>query len=197
MARRMVTLIAVAVLVPGLAAAGTLSISPSFRSVQIGTPVSVDLVYEGIPPLVGAFDVDVRWNPGILNLTEVVFHDSLGDLSSVEDLWGESANGPGERNIFEVSLLSSQRLAELQGAGPIVFATIHFDTIGTGISAVEFPITPHREMTITNDLGSVMTSTFVDGGVEVTEAPPVPEPAGIVLLLSGAGAIAWFRHGAA
>ncbi len=197
MLRRMTTLLVGAVLATGLATAGTVFIAPAFQSVLIGTPVSVDLVYTGIPPLVGSFDLDIAWAPAILSLTGLSFGTTLGDLGLFEGVGGGGVVAPGLLDIFEVSFLTIPELAGLQGVGPIVLATLFFDTIGLGVSPVSFSGAPNFELLISDHLGAVIPSAFDGGAVEVTAPSLVPEPGSIVLLLSGAGALLWFRRRAA
>lgn len=116
------------------ASAATLSLVPNPSTVAPGSSVSIDVVIAGLgdstAPSVGAFDLDVLYDPSLFTLTSVSFSDGLGDEGLGEVLTG-SSNGVTSVNAFAVSLLTA---AELNGAQPDTFTlmTLEFDAIAAG-----------------------------------------------------------------
>ncbi len=113
---------------------------PGSQTVPVGRPVSVDTVLSGLaaagPPSVGAFDLDVSFDPSILSPTGVTFGAFLGDPSLFEALTASSFL-PGVVDLAEVSLLAPTDLDTLQ---PVSFAlaTLSFDTLAFGNSSLNF-----------------------------------------------------------
>jgi hypothetical protein len=91
----------------------------------------------GIPPSVGAFDLDVSFDPAILSPTGVAFGPFLG-IPFVDALV-DATFPPGVIDLAEVSLLPSADLDLLQPAA-FPFATLFFDTLALGTSPLTFSL---------------------------------------------------------
>jgi hypothetical protein len=182
---RLLTLIALLHLLgTTTSAAATISIEPSFQSVPLGTPVTVNVVATGIPPLIGSFDFDLSWDASILAFTGITFGDSLGDPSS-EALTSEF-EFDAVLDFAEVSLLAPAALEARQGTGPLTLATLAFDTVGVGTSPLSWSGIANVDLLVSDQLGDLVPSTFVPGAVEVTA---VPEPGSLGLLVLGLSAL--------
>lgn len=150
---------------------------PPTQEVPGGTPVSVDVVISGLgdfaPPSLGAFDLDIAFDPSILSLSSVVFGPFLGDIGLFEAIASDTP-GVGTVNVFEVSLLSDTDLDALQPSSfPLV--TLNFDTLNSGTS----PLTI-TAATLGDAFGDPLSYTASEGSVTVT-----PEPGTWVLMVSG------------
>ena len=98
----------------GLQAQGViLGFDPVSQSVDLGLPVSVGVVISGLgdatSPSLGAFDIDIQFDPGRLSFGSALFGDPvLGDQLDVLGLGGNPTfagiTSPGVLNLFEVSL---------------------------------------------------------------------------------------------
>src|SRR6266545_1325714 len=83
------------------AAATSIVVSPVATSIDIGQQVSVTLVVSGLvnlaAPALGAFDIDVAFNPGVLGLDRASYGDpTLGDQLDPTALAGViTATTPG------------------------------------------------------------------------------------------------------
>ena len=159
-----------------------LSIVPASQEVAFGGTVSVDVLISGLTsgaaPSLGAFDLDIDYNPAILNPTTVVLGNQL-DLSVSGSIQFVSLVGPV--NISEISLESAADLNNLQ-LGEFPLATLTFDTLGIGTSLVSV-----ANVMLTDANGNPLQfDNSSTGTVTVT-----PEPATIViwslLVLVGAG----------
>gem|GEM_PF-885356 len=160
------------------AVAVSLDFVPSSQEVQVGQPVSVDIFIsglgEGIPPSVGAFDLDVSFDPAILSPTGVAFGPFLG-IPFVDAL--VDANfPPGVIDLAEVSLLPSADLDLLQPAA-FPLATLFFDTLALGTSPLIF-----SQVIVDDAFGGKLDVITGSGSVGV-----VPEPG--TLLLMGIGLV--------
>jgi len=162
-----------------IAPAGAVSLNfvPSQQTVDVGQPVSVDLVISGlgsgVPPSIGSFDLDVSFNPGVLTPTGVLFGTFLGDPVLGEALTDASFLG-GVVDLAGVSLLTSSELDLLQ-PDSFSLATLFFETISLGSSGLEF-----SQALVDDTFGQKLDLTVGSGGVNV-----VPEPGTFILALCG------------
>lgn len=158
----------------------TLSIEPASQEVTAGATVSAYLVISGLgdgsAPSLGAFDVDVGFNPAILDLINVVFGNQL---NTTPDL-GFYIPGTGTVNLSEVSLASVTELDESQAAS-FTLATLTFDSLAAGTSSLDIT---------DNVLGDangeeLLVDDISNGSITVkssTQPPAIPEPAILPLL---------------
>jgi hypothetical protein len=116
------------------------AIDPPSQTVEVGQPVTVDLLITGldatgVQDIVSAFDLDVRYDPAILELTGVTFGPGLstGTVASLQDY----ASTPGVIDLAEVSFLTDAELAATQ-PGSFILATLAFTARAKGTSALTF-----------------------------------------------------------
>jgi len=152
-----------------------LSFSPSSQTASGGQTVTVDIVISGLsagaPPSVGAFDLDVSFDPAILLPIDVTFGSFLGTPGI--DALTDFLLSPGVVDLAEVSLLAPINL----DAHPASFslATLSFVAVGVGTSPLAF-----SQIVVDDAFGDKIPTTGVDGSIT-----GIPEPASA--LLSGAG----------
>ena len=90
----------------------------------------------GAPPSIGAFDLDLAYNSGILSPTGVVFGPFLGDLGLFEAVANSDLSTPGIVDFAELSFLTPFALDNLQPAD-FTLATVSFNAIGNGTSSFD------------------------------------------------------------
>jgi len=175
---------------PGLtpALAASLSFTPTSQSVGIGQPVTVQITVDGLgagmAPSVGAFDLDVTFDPAVLLPTAVDFGLLLGDPDALEALTSSSLSS-GLIDLAEVSLLAPSDLDALQPSS-FTLATLSFISLAVGTSPLAFT------QAFVDDAFAARIALDVTGGTVDVAAPPggaVPMPASLVLL--GAAMAAW------
>src|SRR5262249_35813021 len=89
----------------------------SSPTVPVGQIVVVDVVVSGLggglPPSVGAFDIDMSFDPAILAPTDITFGRFLGDPEQAEALTAASISEGGV-SFAAVSVLPAAELVALQ-----------------------------------------------------------------------------------
>jgi len=171
------------VLIAAPASAATIVFDPASETIDLGTSVTVDLVISdlGEDVALGAFDLEVTFDPAILELTAVTFGDQLGFPSGFVSISGFSSSPTGTISLFEISLESIDDLNTNQ-ADSFVLATLTFSATGAGVSSLDIlnPILGDAE-------AYPLTAEITSGSITVT-AVPVPA----VLVLFGSGLIGLF-----
>jgi hypothetical protein len=162
------------------ASAATLSIVPSAQTGDVGTLFAVDLTIsglgEGTEPSLGVYDIDLTFDPVILSFVEVHWGTAL-DLSGFGS-FRTATPAFGLLNLFELSFDPVATLNALQPA-EFVLATIVFAGIGIGQSELQATINA-----LGDAAGAPLSADLTPGSISVGVAA-IPEPASIVLLVSG------------
>ncbi len=86
-----------------------------------------------IGEIVSAFDLDVLYDPAILNATSIAFGPALGFTDI--DTFASSIFAPGRLDFANISLLLNDELAALQG-NSVLLASLTFSAIGIGFSTL-------------------------------------------------------------
>ena len=176
------------VLVASPALAISISVLPAAQSAGVGDSVSVDLVISGLEdggaPSVGAFDLDVTFDPLILAAGSVTFGAFLGDEALGEALTASSVSA-GLIDLAAVSLLLPVELDALQPAA-FTLATLSFTTLAADTS----PLTLSQAF-VDDAFGARLAADTVGGSVTVAQAVPQPVSEPATLLLVGVGVLAW------
>ena len=179
----------------------TIGFEPASQIVPVGEPVSVDLVISGLgdhsEPSLGAFDLDIHFDPTILAFDDATFGDP--DLGDQVDMSGDAALfdsligpglylgafviSPGVLDIFEVSVDSASDLNSNQ-AGSFTLATLTFDTLAVGTSSLDITID-----SLGDAYGNPLSADVQSGSIA-----PVPEPASFILFGFGLGGIGILRR---
>jgi len=179
-----------ALLAAGPAHAVGLGFAPSSQTVAVGDAVSVDVVISGLgaglAPSLGAFDLDVTFDPLLLAPTGVTFGLFLGD-PALGDALAAFVLAPGVVDLAEVSFLAPADLDALQPAA-FTLATLTFATLAAGTSPLAFA------QAVLDDAFAVRLATDTAGGsITALAASPVPLPATLLLLAAGAAVLALRR----
>ena len=174
---------------PSLAAATLISFEPAATTVGLGGDVAINIVATPeAGELIGEFDFNVLYDPGVLLFGGATFGPSLNDdplLCAIAACRGAFDSG-GSVNLFELSLVFP--LTTLQdGVAPIVLATLNFDAIGVGTSNLGIVGNIRGRSAPFNILGDdfgVALPVFEPGTGTVTVVQ-VAEPPGLLLALTG------------
>ncbi len=170
----------------------TLSFNPIAQNIAAGSPVDVALVIsglgDGIAPSLSTFDVDVSFDPGILDFSAVTFSPLLGDLAFGEAVTSFDGSVPGVVNLFELSLLEGDSvtcifcippfLDDLQPAS-FILATITFDSLSAGTSTLGIKLNA-----LADAFGEPLTAEASDANITVNGSS-VPESTALMLLGAG------------
>lgn len=150
---------------------------------QTGNNVNVQIGVSGLggnlAPSLGAYDLDLSFDPSHLAFTGAVFGDAL--LGNQLDLFnfggnlsGADLTDPGTLNFYEVSFDSVTDLNDLQ-AESFTLATLSFDVLDFGTSDLTLSVNAFGDAE-GNDLPVTTLSTSVT---------TVPLPSAIFLMASG------------
>jgi len=157
---------------------------PVSQTVPVGDTAEVALVISGlgdeIAPSVGVFDLDITFDPALLAFSNVVYGDQL-------DLFGFGSDqfttpSVGSVNLYELSLDLPWDLDDLQ-ADSFTLATLTFDTLSIGTSFLDI----FSVNALGDSWGNPLTADVQRGSIS-----PVPEPATILLLVSGMAGLGVF-----
>ena len=157
-----------------------ISVEPPYQAVADGSAVSVSLQISGLgaftAPSLGTFDLDLRFDPSLLDFNSFVFGDPvLGDqldLSGFGSITGMGTTpGSGVVNIYEVSLDSVTDLDNLQEP-MFTLGILEFQPLQVGISFLFIDI---------NELGDA-SGYSLPGTVRAGVISITPEPGSITLV---------------
>jgi hypothetical protein len=168
-------------LLAGTVEAVLIELLPADQTVSQGDAVVVDVLISdhgaGAAPSVGAFDLDVAFDPSILVPTAVTFGPFLGDPLLLEAVSG-FALLPGLLDFFETSFLLPAELDALQPE-PLLVATLSFIAAGPGTTSLIF-----SDIILGDAFGDPLAATASSGSVTVTPGA-IPVPGTLPLLAPG------------
>ncbi len=172
----------------------TLSIVPASQTVNVGEFVDVEVSISGLSDFaadsLGGFDIDVLVDGSIVAFDSATFGDSV--LGDQLDLFGFGFNPLGASafaggvNIFELSLDSPFDLEDFQ-VGAFTLATLSFEAVDLGTSALTFSLAP------STGLGDAWGGALAPITVESGEITVIPAPGAALLGLIGLGMIRLVR----
>ncbi len=172
-------ILAIAALLGASAHAIVLSMNPANQSVVAGATASVEIVISDLTAIsVGAFDIDLAFNPSVLTFGTATFGTQL-DLSGTGSLQ-DTVTGAGTVNLAEVSF-DPAALLDANQLDSFTLATLTFNTLAPGTSALTL------SLNALSDSGGASLSADIDvGSITVTPGTSVPEPGTPLLVLAGA-----------
>jgi hypothetical protein len=161
------------------AQAAVISFSPPTQTVGLGGSGSVDIVVSGRGgDDIGAFAFKVLFDPSIISATSVTFGSELGD-PILDAISSADVSVPGTADVAEVSFLLDADLLSLQTTDSFVLATVNFDAIGLGLTALTF-----SGVELSDGNANLLTGVVAGtGSVRV-----VPEPGSLALVAVCLGA---------
>jgi hypothetical protein len=156
----------------------TLTFSTPSTPAAVGSTVNVDVRIAGISDLVG-YQFGVSFNNTLLHLNGVSAGSFLngGDMTSFGSYDADPTDGTLDY-VFDAT-----PGAGVSGDG--VLATLSFDTLGAGISALSFLNVEFLDSSL-NDIAVVATPGALQIGAPASD---VPEPASLALFGIGAAAL--------
>lgn len=181
------------------ASAIELTLEPASAVVNSGSGMDVAIVIRGlgsgVAPSLGAFDLNVSYDVGILAFTSVTWGDPiLGNqlgliLGSADGLALNAA--AGVVNLFSISLESTLDLETFQ-ADAFTLGSLHFAALSPGVSSLTL-----SDVILGDAIGDALVADAIGGG-SVRVVSTVPEGGmhypGAFLVAMSAGC-AWVRRG--
>ena len=164
------------------ASAITINIVPDSQTVQVGDAFNLDVVVSGLSSaneIVSAYDLDISYDTSILNATAVSFGSYLDSplYPSIQD-----SVLPGTVNIAELSFLFDDELA-LQQTDSFTLATLSFDALMAGVSAIAFVADPVYGIDVKGRNAQILPLGVNNATVTVNSIINVPEPNTLALML--------------
>ncbi len=180
----------------GTATAATLTLETSTPVVAPCTYFNIDLVVSGLgdfaPLSVGDFDIDILYDPTLMEFVSYDLGVFLGDVDSGEALdwsWGDPLD-TGAIDLAEVSLLGALELDALQPS-EFILAELAFHCLGPGVSDISIDgSNPYLTYKVGNEFGGMFDVTL-GGPLTITQTP---EPATMLLLGTGLAGLGVFRR---
>lgn len=165
----------------GAAHAVTLSLDPQSLVIPPSTTFDITLKVSDVPlgQGIGAFDVDIKYDPSQVEFKQYSLGTLLGDysLSTPEAIDASSGiSAPGVIDLAELSLLDPATLVSLQ-SNAFDLAVLTFHCLQPGKSLIEIdPSDPL--LTVGDEFGNPYAVT-VGNPVQITQTP---EPSSLILL---------------
>lgn len=178
-------LIGLLMLAEGLVGA-TISISPASPVVNLGDPVTVNLVLDATAQDLYGYQFSLGFDPTVLQAVSVTDGGLLG-------LTGNFSGGTVDNTAGTLTLVFDFLNGSVPGvAGPGTLASVGFQAIGVGVSTVDF--LPTGDLVLSDSLGLELQSNGVGAQVQVVGAE-IPEPASLGFLMIGlAAGMAWAKR---
>ena len=166
------------------ASAITINIVPDSQTVQVGDAFNLDVVVSGLSAaneIVSAYDLDISYDTSILNATAVSFGSYL-DSPLYPSIQDSVLTNPGTVNIAELSFLFDDELA-LQQTDSFTLATLSFDALMAGVSAIAFVADPVYGIDVKGRNAQILPLGVNNATVTVNSIINVPEPNTLALML--------------
>jgi hypothetical protein len=151
--------------------------------------VALDISGLGNGTALGTFDVNVGFNSSVVNFASATYGDPvLGDQLNLEGYGTISSTTPGigTTELFELSLDSPSALTSRQ-AQSFTLATLTFDAVGTGTSALALSVNTLGDQNGNPLPATLRNGSITVGGSSITGAPEIDatSAAGALTLLLG------------
>jgi hypothetical protein len=176
----------------GEALAMTLSLQPSSQTIDpaLNEKAIMGLEISGLdknsPPSLGAFGVEIIFNPSILSFDSVNYGFYLGNPTKLSETDIVTTTGPGSVFLDEFSFLSTGQLDQLQPAS-FLLATLTFTGIAPGTSAVGF-----KFIDLSDALGNTLELDSIERAIVNVAPVPLPGTLGLSAFAGGL-LIGWKR----
>jgi hypothetical protein len=181
-------------LIPGLrqakASAVVLDLFPGSNITVTPAPVTVDIRISGLgnlsSPSLGAFDLNLLFDPGILTFNQVMFGDPIAgdqvDMSGCGALCQFAfLTGPGALEIIEVSLDSPTVLNATQLSSFTLARVLFNSNVSSGSANTTLTLQPNQ---LANEIGDPIS----------VGAAAIPEPSSILLVLGSLAGLVFYRR---
>ena len=174
----------------------SIGFSPVSQDVLVGELVSVDLVISGLgdgtAPSLGAFDLDIEFDPAVLAFNSVAFGDPiLGDQLDLMG-WGSftifDGTTAGVVTLLEDSNDEAWVLNDFQPSS-FTLASLSFDTLSVGTTDLNIT---HIELG--NADGDPVSADVTGASVSVVSSASLPEPGTFFLLVGTVAAGGYFER---
>ncbi|MGY6274996.1 cohesin domain-containing protein [Methylomonas sp. MgM2] len=179
------------------AEAMSISFQPLAQTVNVGDALVVDVVVSGlldVSEIVSAFDLDVTYDPSILDATDVIFGQYLGAYNPdpmTSEFYSDAVLSSGRIDFFALSYLFDADLALIQsGMDSLSLATLSFQALGAGTSNLLFDPVPYPGIDVKGYDATALALDVSAASVTVAASSNVPEPSTLWLCLLGAMAFA-------
>lgn len=155
-----------------VARGGTINVYPTQPAFSLGSDVTVVLSVSGLgnhtAPSLGAYDLDLQFDPAILSFATISWGTELdgGIGLSFRDV----TQGLGLLNVFEVSLISPASDLDQMQPGSFELGTLLFHSLAVGTSPLSLTLN-----TTGDAAGDPLAMTVTNGAVSVTPEPGVAE----------------------
>jgi hypothetical protein len=166
-------------------------LTPDSQNVNLGDQVSVELWWDFTGDATLGGGTDFNWDASGLSLVSIVFDDNPDFDPGFTRCDNEECSGPGF-----IDGLATGNFDGLADPGPILVATITFDTLAAGnflmdISEDDGIAGPFVSA---NNFGLYPDLTFGDATINVVGGGEVPVPAAIWLMIGGLGSLVRYRR---
>lgn len=175
------------------ASAVSLRFQPASLTADTGDTLSIDLVVDGLtsggPDSVGAFDVDLLFDPSALSFLSAATGVGLG--FSAEGY----TTGGGVIDGFATSLESDATLDLLQGS-TVTLATLSFDVLNLPAGSMTTLAINERDplLFVSDGFGVDLPISTVSNAVVSNPLSKVPTPGILALLSIGLATLSYIRH---
>ena len=151
--------------------ATTVSINPSTTSTTIGSDITVNLQVANVQNL-GGWNLNLTWNPQIINLTQVSEGTFLADSGTTLFTWSPSSS-PISRSHGYIQGVADVLLSATGVSGSGILATITFHALSSGTSPISIAGTTIINPP-TNEQAQTISATIISGTVNVDASNTSP-----------------------
>lgn len=173
------------------AEAMSISFQPVAQAVNVGDAFTVDVVVSGLLAanrIVSAFDLDVTYDPSIIDATGVIFGPFLGNPDpSMFESDNAAVLTSGRIDFWELSFLSDADLSGIQsGMDSLSLATLSFQALAAGTTNLLFDPVAVPGIDVKSYAAAPLDLDVSAASVTVAAFSSVPEPSTLWLCLLGA-----------